>query len=126
MTAGSTTTPTAVSVTVTNAGARSGDEVVQLYVTDEVASVVRPARALVGFTRIRLAAGESARITFTVDPTRLAFYDEAMRFVCEPGAFTFAVGASRADVRAHAVVELGGDVAPYRQRDIVSTQVSVE
>jgi beta-glucosidase len=123
---GSTTTPTAVSVTVTNTGARGGDEVVQLYVTDEVASVARVARALVGFTRIALAAGESASITFTVDPSRLAFYDPAMRFVCEPGAFTFAVGASRADIRARGTVELTGDVAPYRQREIVATSVLVE
>ena len=87
--AGSTTTPTRVSVTVTNTGARAGDEVVQLYVTDEVASVARPSRSLVGFARIGLAPGEASTVTFTVHPSRLAFYDQQMRFVCEPGAFMF-------------------------------------
>ena len=122
---GSTTTPTVVSVSVTNTGARAGDEVVQLYVTDEVASVARPSRALVGFARIALAARESATVTFAVHPSRLAFYDSAMRFVCEPGAFTFAVGASRADMLARVTVELAGDVTGYLQREIVATSVDV-
>ncbi|MEY2451616.1 MAG: hypothetical protein QOD92_1190 [Acidimicrobiaceae bacterium] len=122
---GSTTAPTSVSVTVTNTGERAGDEVVQLYVTDDVASVARVARSLIGFVRIALASKESATVTFTVHPSRLAFYDQAMRFVCEPGAFTFAVGASRADIRARATVSLDGDVADYRQREIVSTAVAV-
>jgi beta-glucosidase len=124
--AGSTTEPTTVSVAVTNTGSREGDDVVQLYVTDDVASVARPSRALVGFGRVTLASGESARVTFTVHPSRLAFYDQAMRFVCEPGAFTFAIGASRADIRARATAELGGDVDEYRQREIVATAVSVQ
>jgi beta-glucosidase len=98
---------------------------VQLYVTDEVASVARPSRSLVGFTRLALAAGESATVAFTVHPSRLAFYDEAMRFVCEPGAFTFAVGASRADIRARVTVQVVGEVAEYRQREIVATTVVV-
>jgi beta-glucosidase len=123
--AGSTTAPTTISVDVTNTGQRAGDEVVQLYVTDEVASVARVARALAGFTRITLAANESATVTFTVHPSRLAFYDPTMRFVCEPGAFTFAVGASRADIRARATVTLDGDVTEYRQRRVVATAVEV-
>jgi beta-glucosidase len=123
--AGSTTAPTVVSVAITNTGTRAGDEVVQLYVTDEVASVARTSRALVGFVRIALAARESATVTFAVHPSRLAFYDSSMRFVCEPGAYTFAVGASRADIRARATVELGGELATYRQREIVATSADV-
>jgi beta-glucosidase len=122
---GSTTAPTTVRVTITNTGARAGDEVVQLYVTDEVASVVRPFRALTGFARISLAAAESASVTFTVHPSRLAFYDAGMRFVCEPGEFTFAVGASWTDIRARATTSLPGDVTEYRQREIVATSVSI-
>lgn len=122
---GSTTDATTVSIEVTNVGTRAGDEVVQLYVSDEVASVARPFRALVGFERIALAANESASVRFTVHPSRLAFYDPAMRFVCEPGAFTFAVGASWSDIRARETVALGGEVVEYRQRDIVATGVEV-
>ncbi|HEV3225898.1 MAG TPA: glycoside hydrolase family 3 N-terminal domain-containing protein [Acidimicrobiales bacterium] len=123
---GSTTTPTVVEARITNAGARAGDEVVQLYVTDEVASAVRPFRALVGFARVPLAPGESKSVRFTVDPTRLAFYDPGMRFVCEPGAFTFAMGPSWSDIRLRATVDLVGDVAEHRQREVVSTTVVVD
>ena len=125
ITAGSTTSPTSVTVRVTNTGARAGDEIVQLYVTDLVASVVRPLRALVGFARVGLAPAESATVTFTAHPSRLAFYDADMRFVCEPGEFTFAVGASWRDIRARETVVLDGDVAEYRQREIVSTTATI-
>jgi len=81
-------------VTVANTGDREGEEVVQLYVSDLVASVARPETCLIGFTRLSLAPGEAVRVTFDVHPSRLAFYDEAMRFVLEPGLFRFAVGAS--------------------------------
>ena len=122
---GSTTEATTVRVTITNTGARAGDEVVQLYATDEIASVVRPLRSLAGFARVSLAAGESRTVTFGVHPSRLAFYDPHMRFVCEPGEFTFAVGASWSDIRARATVTLAGDVVEYRQREIVATSAVI-
>ena len=59
-------------------------------------------------------------------PSRLAFYDEGMQFVTEPGRFTFSVGASSADVRSTAAISLAGEVAPYRQREIIATRVGVE
>ena len=120
-----TADPVTVSVAVTNTGARPGTETVQLYATDEVASVVRPYRQLVGFARVPLAPGARCDVTFTVHPSRLAFYDAGMRFVCEPGRVTFRVGASSRDVRATATVELTGDIAHYHQREIVATQVTV-
>ena len=119
---GSTGEPIDVSLAVRNMGDRAGDEVVQLYVRDEVASVARPERLLAGFVRVQLAAGEARRVTFHVHPSRLAFYDPGMRFVVEPGAFTFAVGSSSRDIRAEQRIELGGDVAEYRQRAIVATR----
>jgi len=122
---GSTDAVTEASVRITNTGTRAGDEVVQLYVTDDVASVARPSRSLVGFTRVELAPDEAKTITFSVHPSRLAFYDASMQFVCEPGAFLFAVGASRSDLRARATVELDGDVEHYLQREIVATRVEV-
>ena len=60
-----------------------------------------------------------------VERTRLAFYDPSMRFVAEPGAFTFSVGASSVDLRAEKTIKLDGQVAEYRQREIVATQVGV-
>ncbi|HEY7135689.1 MAG TPA: glycoside hydrolase family 3 N-terminal domain-containing protein [Acidimicrobiia bacterium] len=120
-----TAAPLRLSVDVTNTGTRAGHEVVQLYVRDDVASVATPDRNLIGFARVPIEAGETHRITFTVDPSRLAFYDEDMRFVVEPGTFTFSVGASSVDVGATAAVELTGEVADYRQRDIRATTVDV-
>lgn len=128
LTVSGTTTEAAVEVAlvVRNTGERAGDEVVQLYVQDQVASVARPDRILVGFARVSLEPGQSRSVTFSVHPSRLAFYDPHMRFVVEPGAFSFAVGASATDIRAEAVVELSGEVAHYRQREIVATSVVIE
>lgn len=123
--AGSTREPVSVSVDVTNTGGRGGDEVVQLYATDEVASVARRRRALIGFARVPIEAGATRRVSFRVDPTRLAGYDERMRFVVEPGTFRLEVGASSTDIRAVGTVELTGEVAEYRQRDVVATAVGI-
>jgi beta-glucosidase len=117
--------PISVGVTVTNTGSREGDEVVQLYVSDLVASVSRPRALLIGFTRAHLVPDEEARVTFVVHPSRLAFYDEGMRFVVEPGSFRFAVGASSADIRQYATVEITGPVARYSQRSIVAVAATV-
>jgi beta-glucosidase len=122
----STADPLQASLTVRNTGARSGAEVVQLYVTDEAASVARPDQQLIGFARVMLAPGQAKRVTFDVDPSRLAFYDAAMRFVVEPGAMTLRIGASSADLRLDETVSLHGDVAHFQQRAVVATRVTVE
>ena len=75
-----------------NTGARAGTEVVQLFLRDEVARVARPDRQLAGFARVELEPGESATVRFRVDPTQLAYYDEQMRLVVEPGAVRVMVG----------------------------------
>jgi beta-glucosidase len=120
-----TAAPVTVSVVIRNAGECAGDEVVQLYYRDNVASVARPDRLLIGFVRLPLEPGEVRQVRFTVHPSRLAFYDPQMRFVIEPGAFTFAVGASSADIRAAQVVTLDGATVAHRQRDIVATRVDI-
>jgi beta-glucosidase len=99
-----------VQVDVTNTGARTGDEVVQLYVRDEVASVTRPVRELRGFERITLEPGQKRTVSFTLRPEHLAFYDQRMRRVVEPGFFTVWVGTSSADERQHARFEVTGQV----------------
>jgi beta-glucosidase len=118
--------PVEVRAIIRNTGERAGEEVVQLYVQDQVASTARPDRMLIGFARVALEPGQARAVGFTVHPSRLAFYDPQMRFVAEPGAFWFGVGASSADVRTEQVVELRGPVAEYRQREIVATRVVVE
>jgi beta-glucosidase len=126
VTSSTTAAPVVVSVAVTNTGARDGDEVVQLYGRDEVASVARPDSMLLGFARVPLAAGETRHVTFAVDPSRLAFYDADLRFVVEPGALTLHVGASSADLRSSARVVLDGEVVEHRQRDVVATAVDID
>ena len=119
--AGTTAEPVVLRATVTNAGERPGTEVVQLYVRDEVASVARPWQALIGFRRVQLDPGRSATVDFDVHPSRLAFYDENMRFVTEPGAFRFSVGGSSDRATQYAMVELAGPVVEYHQCEVVAT-----
>jgi beta-glucosidase len=108
-----------VAVTVTNTGDRAGEEVVQLYASDLVASVARPEISLIGFARAVLAPKQAARVVFKVHPSRLAFYDDEMRFVVEPGQFRFGTGASAGDISQQAVVALVGDVALYSLHSVV-------
>jgi beta-glucosidase len=87
-----------VSVDVENTGRRAGDEVVQLYVRDVVASMTRPVKELKGFQRVTLQPGEKRRIEFTLTHDQLAFWNREMRFVVEPGEFRVMVGANSQDV----------------------------
>jgi beta-glucosidase len=82
------------SVEVENTGRRAGDEVVQLYIRDVASSVTRPVRELKGFERVTLRPGEKRRVTFTLTPEHLGFYNRELRFVVEPGAFKVFAGTS--------------------------------
>jgi beta-glucosidase len=84
------------SVTVTNTGSRVGDEVVQLYIHDPVASISQPVRRLRGFERVTLSPGESRTVTFTLDKSDFGFYDNRGEFVVEPGQIDVYVGSSSA------------------------------
>ncbi len=98
-----------VSVEITNTGRLAGDEVVQLYVHDVAASVVRPEKELRGFRRISLKPAEKRAVTFSLPAAKLAFWDEKTHaFIVEPGAFEIMVGASSADIRARATLEVLG------------------
>jgi beta-glucosidase len=88
-----------VTLRVKNTGARAGDEVVQLYVKDLLASVARPVMQLERFARISLAAGEEKEVTFTLGPAQLRMLDRDLRWVVEPGTFRILVGASSRDIR---------------------------
>lgn len=82
------------SVDVENAGDKAGDEVVQLYIHDPVASVTRPVRELKGFERVGLRPGESRHVEFALGPRELGFYGRDMRFGVEPGKIEVFVGDS--------------------------------
>jgi len=88
----------AVSIDVENTGRRAGDEVVQLYIRDVVASMTRPVKELKGFQRVTLQPGEKRRVEFTLTRDQLAFWNREMRFVVEPGEFRVMVGSNSQDV----------------------------
>ncbi len=93
------------SVTLKNTGPHAGDEVVQLYVRDVAASVVRPIRELKDFQKVRLAPGESRTLRFVIDKEKLSFYNDRLQWVAEPGDFELMIGASAADIRLQANFE---------------------
>ncbi|GJQ33687.1 MAG: glycosyl hydrolase [Ignavibacteriaceae bacterium] len=94
------------SFTLKNSGDREGEEVVQLYIRDRFASLVRPVKELKDFAKVSLSPGESKTISFTIDRSKLSFYNEQLQFVAEPGMFDVMIGASSADIKLSAELEL--------------------
>ena len=88
-----------VSCTVKNTGKRIGDEVVQLYLRDEISSVTTYVKILRGFERITLQPNEEKEVTFTLSPQDLAIWDKNMKFQVEPGTFKVMIGASSKDIK---------------------------
>jgi len=86
-----------VTVNVTNSSNRDGEEVVQMYIQDEVGSVTRPVKELRGFKKIALKAGETKRVEFALEPNDLAMYNREMKWVVEPGSFKVFVGTNSSD-----------------------------
>ncbi|QFZ21468.1 glycoside hydrolase family 3 C-terminal domain-containing protein [Saccharothrix syringae] len=113
-----------VSVVVTNAGDRRGKEVVQVYVSDDEASVFRPERELRAFAKVDLAPGESTRVVLPLDSRAFAFWHTGVgRWVVEPGGFTVLVGASSRDIRCRAGVRLAGErIVPPLSADSTAEQ----
>jgi beta-glucosidase len=83
-----------VEVAVTNIGKMDGDEIVQLYIRDNVSSATRPVKELKGYKRINLKVGETKNVVFEITPESLAFYDIDMNYVVEPGTFKIMTGSS--------------------------------
>ncbi|MFD1611484.1 glycoside hydrolase family 3 N-terminal domain-containing protein [Sphingomonas tabacisoli] len=88
-----------VSVDVTNSGKWTGDEVVQLYIRDDVSSVPRPVLELKAFRRVTLAPGEMRTVAFDLTPDDLAFWDADMKWTVEPGLFLVGVGSSSVSLK---------------------------
>jgi len=87
-------------VTLTNAGKLAGEEVVQLYISDPVASVTRSVKDLKGFQKVMLGAGESKEISFKISPEQLKFYNSNLKYDWEPGEFIIQVGGNSRDTRS--------------------------
>lgn len=87
------------SVTVTNSGNYDGAEVVQLYIRDMVGSITRPVKELKGFQKVMLKKGESKKVTFSITPENLKFYNGDLKYDWEPGEFDIMIGTSSEDVK---------------------------
>lgn len=87
------------SVTVTNSGNYDGAEVVQLYIRDMVGSITRPLKELKGFQKVMLKKGESKKVTFSITPENLKFYNGDLKYDWEPGEFDIMIGTSSEDVK---------------------------
>jgi len=86
-------------ITVTNTGVYDGEEVVQLYLRDVTASVVRPVKELKGFQKIFLKKGEAKEIRFTLTANDLRFYNDRLQYIYEPGEFKLYIGGNSSDVK---------------------------
>ena len=114
-----------VEVDVVNVGERAGDEVVQLYVRDEEATVARPVRELLGFRRVHLAPGERCTVAFTLHAEQFAYTGADMRRVVEPGRVSILVGRSSDDLPLRATIELTGPVVDLAVRRRYLTRTAV-
>jgi len=95
-----------ISFDITNTGKYSGDEIVQLYLRDRIGSVVRPVKELKDFKKIRLNAGETKSVTFTISNEKLCFYNDNLDYKSEPGEFDIMIGSSSDDIRLKGTFEL--------------------
>ncbi len=94
-----------LSFTLKNTGVRDGFEVAQLYVRDEVASITRPIKELKDFRKVFLKAGESKRVTFTIDRSTLEFWNIDHQYTVEPGQFVLMVASSSEDIRLQTTLQ---------------------
>ncbi|MCT4587429.1 MAG: beta-glucosidase BglX [Carboxylicivirga sp.] len=93
-----------VTIDVTNTGDMAGEEIVQLYIRDKVASITRPIKELKGFQKVQLNKGETKTVTFSIDKETLSFYNNELDWVAEPGQFDVWLANSSADESNHVVL----------------------
>lgn len=95
-----------VTMNITNTGKYEGEEVIQLYIQDKFASLIRPISELKDFQKIKLGIGETKTITFVIDNQKLSFYNEKLEFNSELGDFNLMIGSSSEDIRLKSSFEL--------------------
>jgi beta-glucosidase len=106
-----------ISLRVKNSGSLEGDEVVQLYIHDEFGSTPRPIKELKGYIRLSLQAGEEKTVIFHMNADQLAFYDNDLQLVLEPGSVRIMLGSSSEDIRIDGRIEIVGEgKTPIKQR----------
>lgn len=114
-----------ISMKITNSGKRDGDEVVQLYIRDPIASLTRPVKELKGFQRVSLKAKESAQIQFTLSVNQLGFYDQQMNYIVEPGKIELMLGSSSADIRLNGEFTISGKTTDVGKNKVYLTPTQI-
>ena len=115
-----------IRVAVTNTGTRAGDEVVQLYIHDEEATIARPVRELRGFRRVHLEPGECRTVTFVLSTEHLSYVGADLHRVVEPGRVSVQVGTSSVDLPLAAELLLRGPVFELVERTVYLTPSTIE
>jgi beta-glucosidase len=113
------------SVRVRNTGSRAGEEVVQLYLHDVVASVARPVKQLTGFTRVGLQPGAAVNVSFRIHADRTAFTGQSLQRIVEPGDIDVLIGTSANDLPCRGRIRLAGPVRYVGHDRQLDTPVSV-
>ena len=116
---------TEISCTIRNTGTRAGTEVVQLYLSDPVAQVVRPVRWLAGFARVPLGPGQARRVVFRLHADRTAFHGLAGDRIVEPGEIRVAIGGASDSLPLHGSFTLTGPQRIAGADCVLDTPVSV-
>jgi beta-xylosidase len=114
-----------IGCTIKNTGTRPGTEIVQLYLHDPVAQVVRPVRYLAGFSRVALEPGQARRVVFQLHADRTAFHGRSGTRIVEPGLIEVQVGSSSADIRLTGTLALHGQERVVTAARVLTTPVSV-
>jgi len=114
-----------VSLDVSNIGKVAGDEVVQLYTSDEYAEFPRPVKELRAFVRLHLLPGEKNSIRFNLPINMLAYYGEGLKLVLEPGTVKILVGSSSEDIRLQAAFEVRGESKQIVKDRVLDCPVTV-
>jgi len=115
-----------ISFTLKNTGKVTGDEVSQLYLSDEAASLARPKMELKGFKRITLKPGQKRKVTFELALEQMAFLDRNMELVVEPGSFKVMIGSSSADIRLNGKFNAIGSIKFVPERTVFFSKTTIE
>ena len=110
---------------VTNCGARGGDEVVQLYVSESRGDEVRPRLELKGFQRVHIRAGARVTVTFEVDAAQLGRHHTGLGHAVRPGVYRFSVGSSSADLPLSTILTIDGPNGPVQQEKVFFSRSAV-
>lgn len=115
-----------ISLNVTNTGKTAGDEIVQLYIRDEYASMPRPVKELKGYQRLKLQAGETKTVVFHLSVDQLAFYDLDFKLTLEAGRIFVMVGSSSQDIRLNGEFTITGPEKMYIEKRVFICPVEIQ